>query len=154
MGEFPVQKVFDEIYTISWDLSRDFRLELVPLDIIRLIKEVRLVDKVPQNIFPKFNDFYRNRMIVTVEMSTLPINLRSVIGKRSKMEQYGQNIVKSLLNSYLWLKKHDYRVRTIQPANIYISPEGKELNFVDLRSLVKGQPNSLQELHGSMPYNC
>ena len=154
MGEFPVQKVFDEIYTISWDLSRDFRLELVPLDIIRLIKEVKLVDKVPQNIFPKFNDFYRNRMIVTVEMSTLPINLRSVIGKRSKMEQYGQNIVKSLLNSYLWLKKHDYRVRTIQPANIYISPEGKELNFVDLRSLVKGQPNSLQELHGSMPYNC
>ena len=73
MGEFPVQKVFDEIYTISWDLSRDFRLELVPLDIIRLIKEVKLVDKVPQNIFPKFNDYYRNKMIVTVEMSTLPI---------------------------------------------------------------------------------
>ena len=70
------------------------------------------------------------------------------------MEKHGQEIAKSLLNRYLWLKKNDYRVRTIQPANIYISPDGKELNFVDLRSLVKGQPDSIHELHGSMPYNC
>jgi hypothetical protein len=40
-------------------------------------------------------------MIVTIEMQILPIQLRSIIGDRSLMQDLGPSIIKSLLHGYV-----------------------------------------------------
>jgi hypothetical protein len=72
-GTYPRQTVSNEIYKLSWNLSRDFNLEAIPTEIVRCLKYAKLLEKSPELVFPKFSTFYREEMVVTMEMTTLPI---------------------------------------------------------------------------------
>ena len=84
----------------------------------------------------------------------MPIQLRSVIGKRAEMHAYGWKIIKSLLNGYHSLKKLDFLHRGIRPSTVYISTDAKEINFVDIATMTKGGPDVIHPIFGDMPYIC
>ena len=45
-SSYPHQTVADEIFTISWDLSRDFNNELVPEQIAEYLHQVKQIERV------------------------------------------------------------------------------------------------------------
>ena len=72
---------------------------------------------------------------MSIEMITLPIQLRSVIGNRQAMQQRGAAVWDTLINAWLRLKHTGWVMRGLQPCTIYISKDAKEVQFVDLLSM-------------------
>ena len=71
-------------------------------------------------VIPQFTGFYKSRMTVSVETSTLPIQLRKVIGNRACMEKFGATLIKTLIQGYLTMKESKITMRGLQPTTIYI----------------------------------
>ena len=92
-------------------------------------------------------------MVVKLEMTVLPVQVRAVIGNRPFMEEVGQTLVKTLLNGYCALLNLGYLARDIQPSTVYVSEDFKEVNFTAFRKLLKKDDPEKHSVYGRMPYN-
>ena len=103
---------------------------------------------------PPFHRFYRSGQIIALEVSTLPICLRDVIGNRDEMQQHGHRIFKTLIQLYMKTKETSYVMRGFQPASIFISEDGTQAQFTDLLSITEegGQPR--EGVRFRHPYSC
>jgi serine/threonine protein kinase len=70
---YPAFESYDELFHVTWDLSKDYNLEMVPQDIARCLRYAQLAQKKNQVIFPSFGDFSRAGMLATIKMETLPV---------------------------------------------------------------------------------
>ena len=89
----------------SWNLSYDTHFERFPKDIARCLKYALMAERKLNPIFPKYSRLTRSDQIVSVEVTTLPIQLRSIIGNRWYMQQHGAILIKTLIQGYFELKK-------------------------------------------------
>ena len=96
-----------------------------------------MADRKLDPILPKFTGITRSDQIVSVEVSTHPIQLRSIIGNRSQMQQHGATLIKTLIMGYFELKKTGCVMRGLQPTCIYLTKDLKQVQFTDLLSMVR-----------------
>ena len=89
--------VKEEFVLYSWNLTHDYDLERFPDEIARCLQTALLAERSNSQILPHYTDFYKNGMIVSIEVSTLPVQLRHVIGNRQEMQEYGATLMKSLI---------------------------------------------------------
>ena len=75
----------DDQITISWNLTSDYDYEDFPKEIARCLEHAQTADVDGGHHLPTFDGFKRSGMIVSIELTTLPIQLRKVIGNRYEM---------------------------------------------------------------------
>ena len=103
---------------------------------------------------PHFTSFYKSRMTVSVEASTMPIQLRKVIGNRACMEKFGATLIKTLIQGYLTMKGSKTAMRGLQPTTIYISEDATQAHFVDLLSMTSWYSKPKHPIRSAQPYSC
>ena len=92
-------------------------------------------------------------MTVSVEVSTLPVQLRKVIGNRACMEKFGATLIKTLIQGYLTMKESKTAMRGLQPTTIYISEDATQAHFVDLLSMTSWYVKPKHQIRSSQPYS-
>ena len=125
----------EEQVVYSWDLTHDYNLEYFPDEIDRCLQTALEAKHVKSLVLPHYTGFSKSRMTVSVEVSTLPVQLRKVIGNRAWVEKYGATLMKTLIQGYLTLRASKTALRGLQPTTIYISEGATRAHFVDLLSM-------------------
>ena len=87
----------EEQVVYSWDLTHDYNYEYFPDEIDRCLQTALDATHENSQIMPQYMGFYKSRMTVSVEVRTLPIQLRKVIGNRACMEKFGATLLKTLI---------------------------------------------------------
>ena len=149
----PVVETSEEKIEFSWNLSYDTHYERFPDDIARCLKYALMAERKLNPIVPKYNRLTRSDQIVTVEVSTLPIQLRSIIGNRWYMQQHGATLINTLIKGYFELKKTGCVMRGIQPSTIYLSEDLREVQFTDLLSIVRKYDYAPHGVKCDSPYS-
>ena len=67
---------------------------------------------------------------------------------------HGATLFKTLLNSYTLLKESGYVLSSMQPSNVYITQDAKELQFTDLLSMTKREEKAMHSIRCEQPYCC
>ena len=70
------------------------------------------------------------------------------------MQMHGTTLIRTLLTAYLKLKETDYVLSSMQPSNIYISEDAKEVQFTDLLSMTKSLEKTKYSIRCEQPYSC
>ena len=95
----------EEEVAFSWNLTHDYDLEQFPDDISRCLQTALLSQHTNSQFIPHYTGFYKSGMTVSLQVSTLPIKLRLVIGNRACMERFGATLMNTLIEGYLTIKK-------------------------------------------------
>ena len=77
----------------------------------------------------------RTDMISQITVSTLPLNLRSVIGDTSIIDCHAGKLVRMLLQGLLELETFGKCNRFLQPNTISLSRNFNDLTFNDMRDM-------------------
>ena len=88
-------------------------MESIPVEVIKSIKDLLQGEKRYSPFLPKLNMFVRHGTDVQLSVSTQPMMLRSIIGRRKYMMSLGPKIVKMLLMGLQDLKYHGLMIQNI-----------------------------------------
>ena len=146
--------VKEEFVLYSWNLTHDYDLEQFPDEIARCLKTALLAEHSNSKILPHYTDFYKSGMIVSVEVSTLPVPLRHVIGNRQEMQEYGATLMKSLIQGYTTLKKSTTVMRGLQPSMIFVSEDATQVQFADILSMARWDSEPKHQIRSTQPYSA
>ena len=137
----------------TYDMTMDYSKEWIPSQLLVCLRMALLADKSEVTVLPKFEGFTRQLMRVTVKVTTNPITLRSIIGKRHIMLKRGQAIITSLLRGLKELRGPRYVVRSIQPSSITLTDQDFDLKFSDISQMCIDEEERTREVGSFSPYN-
>ena len=141
-------------FRVMFDLSKRPEKEYIPQAAERVIWAAKNAQSKGDMHLPHFHEFERQGMNAEVVLTVHPRRLRDVIGHRSAMEKEGQAIIKNLLLGMLELRQFKMTLRDIQPANIAISADHRQLQFCSLDNIARHCKQQEQPYVGEMPYCC
>ena len=148
-----VIEIGDESITYSWNFIHDYDYENFPVEIANCLQTVLNAKRSNQEIFPHYIGYSKSGNIVSVEVSTLPLQLRKVIGNRGQMERFGATLMKTLIQGYLTIKKSRQVMRGLQPSTIYISEDATKVQFVDILSMTNYNEEPKNRIGSDQPYS-
>lgn len=74
-------------------------------------------------------------MLAQLKLSKYPLVLREIIGDRNLMLKLGPQVITQLLTSYLYLKRRQVVLQSIQPSTIFLSGDINDLVYGDILSI-------------------
>ena len=112
-------------------------MEFIPVEVIKSISNLKQGEGRYSPFLPKLQKFVRHGNDAQLTVTTQPMMLRSIIGRRKYMLSLGPKIVKMLLMGLLDMKYHGLVMQNIQPSTIFLSHDGDDLHFVDVTKIAE-----------------
>ena len=96
-GECPTRTPYGSSTLITYNLRKDYEREWIPFWLLVCLRMALIANKSKVSVLPKFVEFSRQGMNVSVVVDAYMSKLRFVIGDRRKMMINGQKLVTNLL---------------------------------------------------------
>ena len=78
-------------------MARNYEKEWLPFQLLVCLRMALISDRSKVSVLPKFKEFTRQGMQVSVVVDSYLSSLRFIIGDRKKMMEHGQKLVTNLL---------------------------------------------------------